>query len=153
MTPVTFVLILLNVGAFAWLYLTGGWESNASLIAHGAIVPWYIRTYGQWWRIVTGAFLHAGIAHIGMNMIALAQLGSLLEDLAGSLPTLWIYFISMLGAGWAITRYSGAMDATVGASGAIYGLFGALIALGLRMGPAGRGLVASTFPSSSSTSL
>ena len=69
-------MIALNVGAFAWLWLTGGWNSDASLIAHGAIVPGYVRVYGQWWRIVSGGFLHAGIMHIAMNMVALAQLGA-----------------------------------------------------------------------------
>ena len=146
MKPITTFLIALNLVSFVWLWLTGGWDSDASLVAHGAIVPWYVRAYGEWWRIVTGAFLHAGLAHIGMNMLALAQLGTLVEELIGSIPMLLIYVISMLGAGWAIVRYSSAMDPTVGASGAIYGLFGALIAIGLRMGPAGRGLVASTIP-------
>jgi rhomboid protease GluP len=143
--PVTTLLILVNVGAFVWLWLTGGWDSNVSLVAHGAIYPWYVRTYGQWWRIVSGAFLHAGFMHIAMNMLALAQLGTIVENLAGGLPMLWIYTIALLGSGLSIVAFSG-NEVTVGASGAIYGLFGGLLAVGLRLGPHGRTLVTSTLP-------
>jgi membrane associated rhomboid family serine protease len=145
LTPITTVLIALNAGAFVWLSYTGGLNSNASLVAHGALFPLYVRVYGQWWRIVSGAFLHGGIMHIAMNMIALAQLGTLMENIVGSLPMLWIYSVSLLGSGICVVAFSG-NQITVGASGAIYGLFGGLLAVGFRLGPQGRPLVASTLP-------
>lgn len=135
----------MNVLTFAWVWLTGGWDSNASLVAHGALVPSYIRMYNQWWRIVSGAFLHAGVMHIAMNMFALAQLGAIMEDLAGTSSMLFIYTVSLLGSGLAIVAFSGD-EITVGASGAVYGLFGGLIAIGLRLGPYGRSIVLSTLP-------
>jgi rhomboid protease GluP len=141
----TFVLIAINGITFVWLWLTGGWDSNASLIAHGAIVPSYIRVYNQWWRIVSGAFLHAGVMHIAMNMFALAQLGMIMESLIGTFPMLFIYTVSMLGSGLAVVAFS-SDEITVGASGAVYGLFGGLIAIGLRLGSYGRSIVFSTLP-------
>jgi len=145
LTPVTTVLIALNAGAFVWLWYTGGLNSNASLVAHGALFPLYVRVYGQWWRIVSGAFLHGGIMHIAMNMLALAQLGTLMEKLVGSFPMLWIYGVSLLGSGLSVVAFSG-NQITVGASGAIYGLFGGMLAIGFRLGSRGRPLVASTLP-------
>lgn len=145
MTPVTLLLIAINVIAFAWLWFTGGPESNVSLVEHGAIVPSYVREQGEWWRIVTAAFLHSGLLHIGMNMFALAQIGTVVEELAGSVPMLFVYAVSLLGSGLSIVVFGG--DAvTVGASGAIYGLFGGLIAIGLRLGEHGRTIVVSILP-------
>ena len=144
MTPITIALIFLNIAAFIWLTCTGGY-SDSSLVAHGAIYPWYVRAYGQWQRIVSGAFLHANLTHITMNMLALAQLGSTVEMLVGSLPMLWIYAASLVGSGIAVVFYSG-NEVTVGASGAIYGLFGGLLAIGLRLGSRGRALVTQTLP-------
>jgi membrane associated rhomboid family serine protease len=83
--------------------------------------------------------------HVAMNMFALAQLGTLTENLIGSFPMLWVYGVSLAGAGLSIVAFSG-NEVTVGASGAIYGLFGALLAIGLRLGPQGRALIASTLP-------
>ena len=80
-----------------------------------------------------------------MNMLALAQLGTIVENLAGGLPMLWIYTVALLGSGLSVVAFSG-NEVTVGASGAIYGLFGGLLAIGLRLGPHGRTLVASTLP-------
>jgi rhomboid protease GluP len=145
LTSATALLIGINVVAFLWLWQTGGWNSDASLIAHGALFPWYVRVRGEWWRIVSGAFLHSGFMHIAMNMVALAQLGTLMEKLVGSFPMLWIYGVSLLGSGLSIVAFSG-NEITVGASGAIYGLFGGLLAIGFRLGPRGRPLVASTLP-------
>jgi rhomboid protease GluP len=145
LTPVTTLLIAVNIGAFAWLWYTGGLSSNSSLVAHGALFPLYVREYGQWWRIVSGAFLHGGFMHIAMNMLALAQLGALMENLIGSFPMLWIYGVSLIGSGLSIVAFSG-NQVTVGASGAIYGLFGGMLAIGLRYGQRGRPLVASTLP-------
>jgi membrane associated rhomboid family serine protease len=143
--PVTRVLIGLNVAVFAWLWLTGGWDSYSSLISHGAISPAYVRDRGEWWRIVSGAFLHDGFLHIGVNMFSLWQLGTVVEILIGSSRMLQVYVLSMLGSGLAVV-YLGPEVPTIGASGAIFGLFGALISVGLRLGPPGRKMVMSMVP-------
>ncbi|HTV72969.1 MAG TPA: rhomboid family intramembrane serine protease [Candidatus Acidoferrales bacterium] len=127
------------------MWFTGGWDSDASLIAHGAIVPEYVRYRGEWWRIVSGAFLHDGFLHIGVNMFSLWQLGTVVEVLIGSSRMLQVYALSMVGSGLAIV-YLGPDVPTIGASGAIFGLFGALMSIGLRLGRRGRAMVLSMVP-------
>ena len=78
----TYTLILLNVLDFAWVYVTGGFDSDYSLIAHGALRGELVR-HGDWWRIVTGQFEHAGWLHILSNMWALYAVGSFVEIAAG----------------------------------------------------------------------
>ena len=143
--PVTRILIVLNGAVFVWLWLTGGWDSSSSLIAHGAISPAYVLERGQWWRIVSGAFLHDGFLHIGVNMFSLWQLGTVVEVLIGSSRMLQVYVLSMVGSGLAIVLL-GPEVPTIGASGAILGLFGALISVGLRLGPPGRKMAMSMVP-------
>ncbi len=75
-------------------------------------------------------------------MFALWQIGTLVEQLFGSPKMAIIYFLSMIGSGWTIYHFN-YNDVTIGASGAIFGLFGALVAAGLRLGPLGRRLVRS----------
>ena len=97
---------------------------------------------GEWWRVVTSAFAHQGLIHIGFNMWILYMIGQAVETRYGSLRFGMLYIISLLGgsAGVMIVSYS---SPTVGASGAIFGILGAMVVvearngLGLR-GPAGR---------------
>ena len=86
--------------------------------------------------------MHEGLLHIGFNMFALWQIGTMVEQLFGSPKMTTIYFLSMFGSAWTIYHFN-YNDVTIGASGAIFGLFGALVAAGLRLGPMGRRLVQS----------
>ncbi len=143
---VTTVLVLVNVIAYIWEVTSGtDFTSNRSLIEHGALLGILVTQYGQWWRIITGGFLHGGIAHIALNMFALYQLGRFVEAMLGPWRMLAIYAISLVGGGYAVA-YFAPNDVTVGASGAIFGLFGALLGIGVRMGKAGRGLISQTLP-------
>jgi membrane associated rhomboid family serine protease len=142
---VTLALVLVNVLAYIWEVTTGtNFDDNRSLLAHGALYGPLVQQ-GQWWRVITGAFLHAGIAHIALNMFALYQLGMFVEMLMGPWRMLAVYTIALLGGGYAVV-YLAPNDVTVGASGAIFGLFGALMAIGLRMGQRGRALISQTLP-------
>ena len=85
---------------------------------------------GQYWRLVTSMFLHGGLLHLALNGWALFQLGSLLELLMGSPRMLLIYFVSGVAGSLASATFTQAPS--VGASGAIFGLLGALIAFLLR---------------------
>ncbi len=140
----TTALVAVNVLVFAWVAVTGGFASTQSLVDHGALAGVLVER-GQYWRIVTAAFLHAGILHLGLNMLALYQVGSFLESLTGTVRYAVIYLVAMIGSGIAVVLFS-YFDVTVGASGAIFGLFGALVALGLRLGKRGRSLVMQTLP-------
>jgi rhomboid protease GluP len=135
----TRLLLAINIIAFAWEYFSGALTSDASLISDGALLGTLVLD-GQWWRIFTAGFLHGGALHILFNMFALWQVGHLSELVFGGPRMAVIYFFSMLTSGLAVT-FIDPNDATVGASGAIFGLFGALAAAGLRLGPPGRDLV------------
>ncbi len=100
---------------------------------------------GEWWRIVSGGFEHGGLAHIALNMFALWQLGTFVEAMLGPRRMLAIYTVALFGGGIAVVVFS-PNDVTVGASGAIFGLFGALLAIGVRLGRRGRGLIAQVVP-------
>lgn len=82
---------------------------------------------GQWWRVFTYMFLHGGALHIAFNMWCLWDLGALCESLYGRWTYLSVYFITGVGAGVASIAWNPAA-LSVGASGAIFGLAGALIA-------------------------
>jgi rhomboid protease GluP len=82
---------------------------------------------GQWWRLVTYMFLHSGFIHIAFNMWCLWDLGALCESLYGRATFAAIYLITGVAGGVATIGWR-PFGATVGASGAIFGLAGALVA-------------------------
>ncbi len=88
---------------------------------------------GEWWRLLTSAFLHANLTHILFNMWALWVFGPDLERRMGSVPFAALYSSSALAGGAAFFGLAG-LDAgpAVGASGAIFGLFGAWTAEAVR---------------------
>lgn len=144
--PLTVALIVVNVLAFAYevsvvgpALVTGG-GAETDLIAAGAIVPALVRQ-GEVWRLVTGAFLHGSVLHLAVNMYSLWVLGRFVETIAGSARTATIYGLSLVGASVAIAYLGSPFDVTVGASGAIFGLFGALFAIGFKLGRPGMQLV------------
>jgi membrane associated rhomboid family serine protease len=83
---------------------------------------------GDWWRLVTGAFLHANIVHIGLNMLMLWWFGQALEGILGRGRFLGIYFVSIL-AGSAGALLFAATEPVVGASGGVFGILGAGLVL------------------------
>jgi membrane associated rhomboid family serine protease len=97
--------------------------------------------YGEWWRLITGAFLHAQppmFWHILFNMWALFVIGPELERRLGSLRFGALYMLSALGGSVAVYLFG---IAAVGASGAIYGMFGALFVVSKRLGFDPRGVL------------
>ena len=88
---------------------------------------------GEWWRLLSGGFLHGGVLHLGMNMFALWVIGSQLEQVLGRARYLGIYFVSLFAGSLGVMLLDPAVP-TVGASGAIYGLMGVAFILVLRSG-------------------
>ena len=82
---------------------------------------------GQYWRLFTCMFLHAGIAHLAFNMYALFYVGTQIEQVLGKVKFLIIYFSSGLAASILSYAFRPLYSLSVGASGAIFGLFGALL--------------------------
>ncbi len=89
-------------------------------------------TDGQWWRLVTCMFMHYGFVHLALNMWALFQTGHLVEKLLGRVLFTFTYFASGVGAGLLSLIWNGDKIWSVGASGAIFGVYGALLGYMLR---------------------
>jgi rhomboid protease GluP len=85
---------------------------------------------GQWWRLITAGFLHGGLFHILMNSWILFDLGAQVEEIYGQRRFVVIYFASTILGFLASTFWSPALS--IGASAGIFGLIGAMIALGVR---------------------
>ncbi len=125
-TPVvTYALIALNVIFFLAEIATGsgGFSGTGQMTLDFGVYGPAIAD-GEWYRIVTGGFLHAGLIHIGFNMLALYILGPLLEPAIGRARFLALYLASLLAGSLGVMLLS-PNELTVGASGAIFGLFAA----------------------------
>jgi membrane associated rhomboid family serine protease len=126
---VTTTLIAINVGIYL-LQLAGGAPITANagwIYDHGALFGPYV-AQGDWYRLLTAAFLHYGPVHLGMNMLALWWIGRPLEDWLGPLRYISLYLVAGL-AGSAGALIFNPTGVTVGASGAIFGILGAAIVL------------------------
>jgi membrane associated rhomboid family serine protease len=112
----TYVLIAVNVIAFLG-------QRAGGLVDRGALFGPAVEA-GEWWRVVTAGFLHAGLIHLAFNMFFVYFLGQLLEPALGKLRFAAVYGVSLLGGSLGALLLS--PDArTVGASGAAFGLLGA----------------------------
>ncbi|PVZ10814.1 rhomboid family intramembrane serine protease [Actinomycetospora cinnamomea] len=126
---VTTTLVVVNVAVFVLTALSAGsaWDNVASpLVAAAWLVPADVAA-GEWWRLVTAGFLHAGPLHIAFNMIALWILGRDLELVLGRLRYGLLYGVSLLGSSTAVTLLGEPFRPVLGASGAVFGLMGALV--------------------------
>ncbi len=127
--PFTFAMLVINVTVFVFEFILRFFD--ISLFVEGALFTPYILELGQYYRIITSAFLHGGIIHLGFNMIVgLYLLTAGLERIIGTKKTAAIYILSMLLASGAVIGSELVLEqynATVGASGAIFGALGALL--------------------------
>lgn len=127
---VTYGLIAVNV--LVWLaMLANGFDWQRAdpvrLFAWGANSAYEVQQ-GAWWRLLTATFLHSGLLHVGMNMLGLHAAGVTVERIFGHRLFALVYFGSAL-AGSAASLHFSAQDAvSVGASGAVFGVAGALLA-------------------------
>lgn len=121
---ITFVLAVLNLIVFILMTLAGGSTSERNLIIFGAKVNELI-LQGQIWRFFTSMFIHIGFFHLAFNLYALWMLGSFCEERFGRYRFLLIYLLSGITGSIASFLFTDALSA--GASGAIFGLLGALV--------------------------
>src|SRR3984957_10623802 len=125
----TQVLLGANVAVFLAMALAGGSIADFSgqtLVHFGANVGPYTLS-GEWWRLLTYMFLHGGLMHIAFNMWCLWDLGAMCESLYGRWTFGAIYLITGVAGGVASVGWNPVVF-SVGASGAIFGLAGALVA-------------------------
>lgn len=120
---VTYLLIALNVLVFIPTELL-----RDTVYMYGGLVPLLVFQYGQWWRVLTAGFIHGGPSHIAFNMYALYSFGRAAERFFGPARFSAIYLLALLGGSMTVIAFDAGDSLTVGASGAILGLLGALIA-------------------------
>jgi membrane associated rhomboid family serine protease len=128
----TYVLIGINVAVFLAELVSGAGATTIgtgdTLITKGGLLGSSIADQGEWYRIVSAGFLHAGLFHIGLNMFVLYILGRILEPAIGTPRFVALYGVSLL-AGSCGALLLTPDQLTVGASGAIYGVMGATIVI------------------------
>ncbi|MCP1110018.1 rhomboid protease GluP [Lachnospiraceae bacterium PM6-15] len=133
--PVTLILIGVNVAIFLGLSMIGQTEDGYFMLEHGASYVPFIIENGEYYRLFTCMFLHFGFSHLANNMLSLGLYGTILEREVGTLKMIVIYLVSGLGAsalsaGW--DYFTESYSISAGASGAIFGLMGALIYVAIR---------------------
>lgn len=138
MTPVTTTFIALNVAVFVWTALGGGnivaFDANRRHLDLGlakVFLSPLMGSFGErdWYRIITSGFIHFGLIHLAMNMLALYRLGGVIERKLGGVRFGLLYLASLVG-GSAGALLVSPNSLTGGASGAVFGLLAAL-AVGL----------------------
>ena len=124
---VTPALLTLNAAVFtAMLFGSGAIGDPDTLLGMGASIGTRT-TNGEWWRLLTSAFVHIGMVHLIVNLAVLAQVGAVLERLVGRLAFGAVYIAA--GVFTALVNVSShPVEVTVGATGAIFGLYGLLLA-------------------------
>ncbi|OBR95957.1 rhomboid protease GluP [Clostridium ragsdalei P11] len=130
---VTWIIIALNVAVYAvTAYLSGNvFDSDVNvLVFMGAKVNSLIAS-GQYYRLFTCMFLHAGIVHLGVNMYSLYIMGSFVEKVYGKVKYIVLYLISGLVS--SVFSFMFSSSISVGASGAIFGLLGAALVFAIKM--------------------
>src|ERR1035438_7395459 len=150
--PATYLLVGINCAVFLAMVGSGvsiGTPTTEQLMHWGANNAGSVLINGEWIRIVTAMFVHVGILHLATNMWCLWNLGLLAEPLMGSVGVLAVYILTgaagnllstfkswaSFNGGWLSYHAAGGMDpavmfpAGVGASGAVFGIAGALIVL------------------------
>lgn len=137
------ILIAMGIGYVWELIVAGGpgsllnGPSAIDLIHAGALVPFSGGTIqaptgglagGEWWRLLTSIFLHAGLLHLALNAYALWIFGTVIEREIGRLSMLGVFLATGVFAGAASYAFAPKLTVAVGASGAVFGLVGAFIA-------------------------
>jgi rhomboid protease GluP len=141
--PVTIAVLIINVIMFAVSELRSinagggfslfGGPSGIELYKLGENIPYDFPGWGPW-RLIMGTFLHGGLLHIGMNMFVLLDIAPIVEELYGSARFLFLYIACGIGGSLCSTFFG--RGPSVGASGAILGIIGALIAVTTKRGGA-----------------
>jgi len=136
-TLVTYTLIGINIVMLLIQQSSGSFTDRFSLIPGPATLPFHPQligvSEGQYYRLLTSMFLHAGVTHILFNMWALYVVGAPLEAMLGRIRFVGLYFLSGLSGSALVYLLSSPRAETLGASGAIFGLFGALFVVGRRL--------------------
>lgn len=125
-------LIVINVLVFLAMEILGDTQSTQFLYEHGGMYWPSVLEQGQWYRLVTHMFLHAGGEHLLNNMFMLGILGYQIEKNYGSIRYILTYFVSGIGGAVLSALFEmqmGEAAVCIGASGAVFGIFGAMLVM------------------------
>jgi membrane associated rhomboid family serine protease len=154
--PTLISTILIGINIAVWLAITADGGGDSTVASKLAIVPnWTVRVlaggnsgevvdgvaHGAFWQVVTSTFTHVQVFHIVLNMIALYMFGPALEQILGRLRFLTLYLVSGITGSAGVMLFSNSHGMTVGASGAIFGLLGAMAVIALKSGGDVQGLM------------
>lgn len=136
-------LITLICGFYLLEYLTPALQEKLFLVNRAFLSDGVVHGVGQgeWYRILTVALVHSGLTHLGFNMWALYVLGTPIEYAFGRARLLTIFLISLIAGSLTSLALAAQNQVSVGASGAIFGLFGAFAVVGKRIGADVRSIV------------
>lgn len=122
--PITLALIVLNAGMFVWQLSVGALDNEATIVAFGALSRERVLD-GEWWRLASASVLHGSAGHIASNVVSLYVIGIGLEHAVGGPRLAMVYLICGVGA--SLASVLSHATPSVGASGAIFGMMGAVI--------------------------
>jgi rhomboid protease GluP len=125
--PITTILLILNIGMFIYTMLTGG-VSTRRLYDLGGMVTTPPEQGAEVWRWFTSMFLHGSFMHLLMNMFGLYVVAPSLERILGRMHYLLLYLVTGVAASATSAYFASEAAVSIGASGAVYGVFGALAA-------------------------
>jgi membrane associated rhomboid family serine protease len=134
---ITQIIIVVCVALFIFSY---GANKN-EIISNFGLNPILVQYYGEYYRLITSMFLHVNIMHIVFNMLALWQVGLALESRLGKFKFAVIYFLSGISGGLLSVYMNEPMAFSIGASGAVFGLFGAYVAISRRLNADANGML------------
>ena len=144
------VLIAINAVVWILILVTGGGRSRlvgllalrpSSLVGGQAVPGYHSVASGDYWQLLTSMFTHIQLTHIGFNMLALYVLGPGLEAAVGRTRFLALYLVSGLAGSASVMWFSTPYGLTLGASGAIFGLMGALLVVAVKVHGDVRGIL------------
>ncbi|HLR20741.1 MAG TPA: rhomboid family intramembrane serine protease, partial [Tissierellaceae bacterium] len=124
----TFIFLTIMIGYYIFMTLNGGTTNIESLLKYGAFFPPFIVEYNEYYRFITSIFIHIGISHIFFNSYSLYIFGPQIERLLGGRKYLLFFLLTGIG-GNILTFIFNFESISAGASGSLFGLFGAFLYL------------------------
>jgi membrane associated rhomboid family serine protease len=143
--PTLVTLVLIGINLAVWLSIQADGGQTSKLVVKLSLTPDFVKNtlggfyadgvaHGAWWQVVTSVFTHVDTIHIALNMLALYFLGPPLEQVLGRLRFITLYAVAGVTGSAAVMLFSYPNGYTLGASGAIFGLFGALAVVAYKVG-------------------
>lgn len=127
---ITMAVIAVNIIVFAVMSIFGNTLDAQYMAEHGAMYPPYVAENGQYWRLFTSMFMHFGLMHILNNMVMLGAVGRIVEIAMGHVRFLIVYIATGICGSvlsYVVMLHNNDYAVSAGASGAIFGMVGALV--------------------------